>query len=426
MVCQPARLSIPVRLLILSASARFIASSSVRAGFSFSAVDLFGDWDLQQLCGGSRESENKCRQVASFQEFSDLADDCCDAVVLGGGLENQTELLGQISRKARLLGTSPAQLSRLINPDCFRVLAAAIQSVGGMVPRIKSSITARDDLSQWLYKKTAGAGGQHVRFASINDIDLPENDDHLFQQYIEGELVSAIFVAVDGASRNCRLLGLSRQLVGEAKLGASQFAYCGSIGLDDSAKYDCETIERIGQTISSEFQIVGVFGIDLILNSNGAWPVDINPRIPASAEIFELDRLLSTKGPRQRESSPSIVAIHLAACDGKSTSSMWECKNEIGFNSNRLGKAILYWRQQESVVFDQTRLSFVTGKYWDTASGDVPPSRWVADVPCTGRVIRHGDPVLSLFVRGATEKLVYERLLSFASELEIGLATKIV
>ena len=52
-----------------------------------------------------------------------------------------------------------------------------------------------------------------------------------------------------------------------------------------------------------------------------------------------------------------------------------------------------------------------------------PPDRWVADIPCPGRIIRHGDPVLSLFVHETTEETVHENLLRYAAELEFALAT---
>ena len=415
-----------MRLLILSASARFIASSCIRAGLDFNAVDLFGDWDLQQLCVAPRENVNKCRQVNSFQEILAFPPDPCDFVILGGGIENQPELIRKLNRNLHVKGTSAAQLNRLNDPKNYAVLAVAIRSVGGMAPQIKTSITAHDVLGRWLRKKLSGAGGRHVRFASLNDIDLAGSNDYVFQQCIDGELVSAVFVAVvEGQKRNCKLLGLSRQLVGESKLGASPFAYCGSIGPLDPLRFDCKTIESIGQAISSEFQIAGVFGIDFIVNSAGVWPVDINPRIPSSAELFDLNDFSSPIHAQEDKGAPSIAAIHLAACVGEFLSRTPGYKREIELKTDRLGKGVLYWRPPDSLLFDQSRLEFVTGEHWNAIDG-TPPRRWVADIPSPERIIRHGDPVLSLFVRESTEERVYESLLRYARELELGLAMEVV
>ena len=327
-----------MQLLILSASARFIASSSVRHGFSFRAVDFFADWDLQQFCVGPRENVNKCRRVDNFQELHVSLIDPCDCAVLGGGLENEPELIRQLNRQVPVMGTGAAQLDRLIDTGNCEVRVASIRSVGGMAPQTKTIITAQDDPAAWLRKKTAGAGGRHVRFASVNDIDQQVSDDHVFQQHIEGESVSAVFVVdVGSPRRTCKLLGVSRQLVGETNLGASPFAYCGSIGPLDPGQYDVELIGSIGQAISAEFQIAGVFGIDFIVNSAGVWPVDINPRIPSSAEIFELNEVLSP-ADRLENNWSSIVAIHLAACGGELVNSLADCEREKKFEHRKIGE----------------------------------------------------------------------------------------
>src|SRR5262249_49058234 len=124
--------------------------------------------------------------------------------------------------------------------------------------------------------------------------------DSYLQEYIEGEPCAALYIG-DGTS--ARLVGLTRQLVGEDWLHAKPFHYCGSIG---PLPIDAElrrAFEALGNHIAKGCGLRGVFGVDCVLRDCELWPIEINPRYPASAEILELGL------------GESIVAAHCQVFD---------------------------------------------------------------------------------------------------------------
>ncbi len=410
-----------MRILLISASARFLAASCVRTGWHFQALDFFADWDLKSYCQQRNETTNFFDRLGKFEELFDFGDFVrCDYGVFSGGLENHPDVIERLRMRLNVLGTSSEQLKRLIDPDQSQALADAIRNGGGSAPVTKTCLDVTDDPADWLCKKRGSTGGRHVRVAESGDIQR-EVADFVFQRRIFGELVSAVFVA-DGTrqNRNCDLLGVTRQLVGESRLGASPFAYCGSIGPLPEPAAISDVIANIGQSIATEFVIKGVFGIDLIVNAAGVWPVDINPRIPSSVELIELNKIANGELWICNRYGSTILGQHVAACLGTwkfGSEKVAEPRLPQVSGNEIFGKAILFWRMPKSLEIYQATFERIAADHWDGLSGQLP-SRWVADIPCPGITIRSGDPVLTLYVKGESEVAVSQRLMNYAEELE--------
>jgi predicted ATP-grasp superfamily ATP-dependent carboligase len=97
---------------------------------------------------------------------------------------------------------------------------------------------------------------------------------------------------------------VSEQVVGAAWLHAAPFAYAGSIGPVELPPTVRGQVERIGSAIAAEFGLVGLIGVDLVLDGTRVWPIEVNPRFPASVEVLE------------RSGDFSAVAWHVRACRG--------------------------------------------------------------------------------------------------------------
>ena len=98
------------------------------------------------------------------------------------------------------------------------------------------------------------------------------------------------------------LVGVTRQLIGESWLGAHGFQYAGSIGPLPIHQATRETIARIGEVLTTRFELRGIFGVDFILDGERVWTLEVNPRYTASVEIVE------------RATGLPAVAMHAAAC----------------------------------------------------------------------------------------------------------------
>src|SRR5262249_17781381 len=98
------------------------------------------------------------------------------------------------------------------------------------------------------------------------------------------DATAAVYV---GDGRQARLLGVTRQLVGEIWLHAAPFHYCGSIGpmsLDGPVQ---ARFEALGHALVAGCGLRGLFGVDCQLRDGVPWPVEINPRYTASVEALE-------------------------------------------------------------------------------------------------------------------------------------------
>jgi uncharacterized protein len=225
-----------------------------------------------------------------------------------------------------------------------------------------------------------------------------------FQKRIDGVPCAAVFVAADGAAQ---LLGVSRQLVGEAWLGANEFQYAGSIGPWPVAAATQATLTRLGNVLAERFELMGLFGVDFILDGDQVWPVEVNPRYTASVEVIE------------RFSGVSAIAAHAAACGGvtnearRAGSPAFPIGAEDGPGGATIracGKAILYARHE--IVISEA--------FADLALAEALRTPWptLADIPTGGEFIESGRPILTVFADGERLEAVERQLQERVAELE--------
>ncbi len=183
-----------------------------------------------------------------------------------------------------------------------------------------------------------------------------------------------------GAAGQAVLLGVTRQLVGASWCGAGGFVYAGSLGplpLSDARR---GAWQRIGSCLAARFQLVGLFGVDAVVEGNRIWTVEVNPRYTASVEVLERGLQLAA------------LRWHAAACGGEALpaavpTAVHGC----------CGKAIVYARREVAVADE-----FVAGALRACAGAAWPD---VADVPRAGWTIARGRPVTTVLAagRGAAE-----------------------
>jgi predicted ATP-grasp superfamily ATP-dependent carboligase len=254
---------------------------------------------------------------------------------------------------------------------------------------------------RWLVKQLAGAGGRGVREVSVQQsvqdssvpgtaysvlsTQYPESrphssirHNHFLQQRIDGPSYAATFVA-DG--KRAMFLGLTQQLVGEPEFHAKPFHYCGSIGPLPTDPKTHADLTRLGHVLAAEFGLLGLFGVDGILAGGDFWPVEINPRYPASVEVLELGLGVPTMTVHRDACTRRTIAPEAAAI-GRRVSTQ---------KGNILGKAIL---------FSAANLVVPNLSAWLRNPLDCT-GRWpvprIADVPRAGEQFAAGQPICTLF-----------------------------
>lgn len=335
-------------LIIIGASARAAAFSAHRAGYTPYWLDRFGDEDLRRRFPG--------RMISGYpKQAPELIDRAPDApFIYTGALENHPGVLEELCRHRTLLGNPVPVCSGVRDPS---VLYEAFRRNRVACPEIRMSSSDAEHRRDWLVKPLRSAGGMGVEHYNGQPVD----ERYYLQQYLTGESCSAVFV---GGRGYCRLLGVTRQLVGLPEFHAGEFSYCGSIGPLELNESDNVQWRRIGEVIADEFNLTGLFGVDAIKRQDGIYPVEVNPRYTASVEALELVLDLQA------------VKLHCHACEGR------PIEMESRAPRRFIGKAILF--APEDLVFREFAQEGFS----------------IADVPAGGAEIKQGHPVLTVMVTG--------------------------
>ncbi len=97
-------------LLIVGASTRAAAFSAIRTGFQPVCVDQYADLDLREIAEVLLKTDDRSDWIGTLNQRPALD------WIYTGAMENQPELIAQISQKHRLRGCSSEILQRARNP----------------------------------------------------------------------------------------------------------------------------------------------------------------------------------------------------------------------------------------------------------------------------------------------------------------------
>jgi uncharacterized protein len=360
-------------LTIVGGSVRAAASSALRAGFSVHAADRFGDADLRRICSAAGVDD----YPAGLAEV--LRGSQSGGWLYTGALENYPALVDTLARIRPLWGNPAEVLRRVRHPQ--RV-ADALGGRGLPCPAVTFDARCLPRDGSWLRKSLRSTGGAQVsRFDQSTSVGGAAAEDYYFQQFVEGAACSAVYV---GAGRKAALLGVTRQLIGAPWTGAGGFQYCGSVGPLALSGDVTEHFVQIGDVLAHEFELVGLFGVDAIINAQGVWPVEVNPRYTASVEVLE------------RAVGLRAMELHVAACQAAELTA-----SHAIFTRLRCGKAILFATSRLEIDADL-----------DVPANQAETSPWpaLADIPARGTTIEPGWPILTVLCEAPSEREVIDAL----------------
>ncbi len=367
------------RLLIIGASARAAAFSAHQAGFKVLTADLFADVDLARFA----ESAVKVKDYPSDFENA-LAHESFDLWMMTGALENYPSLLQRWSaRFPGYCGCNPEAI-RMVRSDCWRTV---LEDAGLSVPKQSDIAPPASDLPNWLVKDRRSASGLQIERPNLRPQGeepqrLAKQDNKYFQRFVPGTPMSAVYVATDTRSE---LLCVSEQLIGHAWGAPSEFCFVGAIGPLAPAPDLLKQWRCIGNELSTRCGLRGVFGVDAIVNGNKVLPIEVNPRYPASAELFD-----------RAHAGQTVAEIHMKALTEPDRFSSW--RRPASMNGQVHAKAIL-WAQKEMRIRDLKSLVEASG----------PKQARIADIPRPG-IITAGQPIATVFAAGATQEVARKRL----------------
>jgi len=348
-------------LLIIGASTRAAVASARQSSWTIHAMDMFGDIDT--------------RTRSNFQLLNNYPTACIsllpdvqpDAICITGAMENHPRVLQELSTRSTLLAPAVDQIARMRDP---LELQAVLASSSCQYPRtFASNQRLPQDKTRWLKKPIASAAGQGIHALNNTHTSSPD-PTMIIQEQISGRSISVSFLMHPARTE---VLGCTEQLLGHRELQANEFQYCGSIGpLRVPASINKQILE-LGHFLQHEYALRGLIGVDLILQDDQLWLIEINPRYTASMELFEsqFDR--------------SMIQLHLDSFSANPASF-----NRIAHAKMHYGKAVLFARATTQIPNEFQPM-------WQAALNCQRPT--VADLPAIGATVLAGHPLFTIFAR---------------------------
>ena len=372
-------------LAIVGASARSAAQAALRAGIRVVTADLFADADLVRHVPATRIAHYPADLLPWLREQQ------VSAWMYTGALENSPRLVDEMAQVAPLWGNAGRALRAVRSPT--RLAACGLAS-NLLFPKTAHSARGIPTDGTWLRKPLRGSNGAGIE---------PWTGQHVtsrqrvyWQRRVSGTPCAALYVASAGTSR---LLGVTRQLIGESWTGAKPFQYAGTLGPWPTTPSQHDQITRIGQTLAGVFALQGLFGVDLIIDGDRVWIIEVNPRYTAAAEVVE------------RFSGLNPLVEHMVACGAKPQSTALPAAA-----GQFHGKAILY----------ATRDAEVTEEFFGWAIRQSGPTldAALADIPPAGMQLRAGHPVLTVLASGESLAIVEAELKARVDKVNLAISRK--
>lgn len=338
-------LPIPTRLLVIAGSARMLAQLLVDAGFEPVALDCFADEDTLDLSLDSIQLRSLALSDIQDAVESMQAKYALTHLIYGSGFESHVESLRYLETRFTVLGNSADLFVRFQDKSEFfqQLTALAIA-----YPETVFSPPANAD--GWLVKPMLGEGGRAVtRYASDKPVDV---EQFYWQRYQAGAVYSVLFAA--DASR-CLVLGFNRQFA--LDFAGEPFLFSGVISRAFVPNRIQALLTDALNKLMHVYSLRGLGSLDFIMHNQQCYVLEINARIPASAQLY----------------GRSVFNRHWQACLGM------------------LGEAVLAPPAGYQIIYAENTLAMPDGLQWP---------KWVVDRPRGGAIIGKGQPVCSIIAAG--------------------------
>jgi predicted ATP-grasp superfamily ATP-dependent carboligase len=357
-------------LLLAAISARALAQSARRAGFTPLVADFFADTDTQEAAHACRKLKGGIERglrgeslLRALEALAELAPSPLLGFVYGAGFEDRTELLALIAKSWPLLGNHAATVKRLKAPEVF---FAELDRLSIPHPLTASERPAKG--AGWLAKKRGGAGGSHIVPSRL----MKAAPDAYYQERVEGRAVSALFI---GNGSGARVLGFSEQWTAPAP--KRLWRYGGAVRPAALSPASARRMASAVMRIAQSFKIKGLASADFMVTDGDALLLEINPRPGATLDIFDCG-------------ATPLMRLHVeAVTEGKLPTSGLKFEGAMA-------SAIVY-----------------ADKGGAAPSGFVWPE-WSADRPKSSERIDKNRPICTVWARGSTKarakRLIKERI----------------
>ena len=239
------------------------------------------------------------------------------------------------------------------------------------------------DEIQFILKPLQGSGGYDINLLA-NDANIALNDGKfILQEYVDGiSLSSSLLATKDDA----KTLINTRLLTEHDFEKNNSFIYIGNIlpltsksimaNVNDIDKIN-KDMNETSEKLAHKFNLIGSNGVDYILNENGLYVIEINPRLQGTFECAEMS--LGT----------NMLEAHIKACKGEL----------IDISQPK-------YYSYKKIIYSPTRM-----KYQKISLDNI------YDLPHTGSITEKSEPLLTIIDKDKDFDILYEKVESASKKV---------
>lgn len=243
--------------------------------------------------------------------------------------------------------------------------------------------------TQFILKPVQGSGGYGINVLD-NDRDIQFNtNEFILQEYVDGISLSSSVLANE---KSAKTIMNSRLLTINDFEKNSSFVYVGNIlpltkesimsKVKDIGKINKDMIAT-SENLAQKFKLIGSNGVDYILNENGLYVIEINPRLQGTFECIE------------KSLGINMLDAHIRACQGEIV---------------EIPKAKRY--AYKKIIYSPARM-----KYEKIDLDNI------YDLPHIGSITEKSEPLLTIIDADESFEKLYEKV-EFTSEKVNSIAKK--
>jgi methenyltetrahydromethanopterin cyclohydrolase len=345
------------KILIIANSARMLAQAARDSGFIPFVMDCYGDWDTQNLSEDYQQvkSLNIADLLPAINFFKQQHN--LTQLVYGSGFEQHSDSLIFLAQHFEILGNSPETFIALQNKRNF---FHHLQQLNINYPEVR--FTAPNNCEGWLIKPEQSQGGLNIRWAK-----KPAHPTNFYyQRYIDGKSLSALFLA---NGKQAQIIGYNQQLV--TSFEQQPFVFAAILNHAEISLVQQQTLTLWINQLTAAYGLRGLNSLDFMLADGICYVLEINPRPPASMQLYEGD----------------LLSAHIS-----NSIDLPGFKNLEGLNPSYKAYQILY-AQKSTVITEQIR--------WPDGG---------VDIPASGAIIGTGQPICSMIASGKNLGLLLKAL----------------
>lgn len=371
------------KLLLIGINTRSMLNSALKLNYEIYSTSYFSTSDMPTI------KNQKIILNEKYDESCGLFEDNFNSENI---LEISKEYIDEVDYIIPISGVSPSDFKK---KDQKKILGTTdverIENKYKFYKKIKNSILTPKTFkikdiadafeinknypeTKFILKPLKGSGGYNINLLS-EDIEL-NNEEYIIQEYIDGINLSSSILA---NKNNMQILTHSRLLTVNDISESNSFKYIGNILPLTKQSIITETKdikeitnkqEIICEKLAKKFNLIGSNGIDYILNENGLYALEINPRLQGTYECIE------------KSFGINMLDAHIKTCQGQTI---------------EIPKAKYY--SYKKIIYSPTRM-----KYNEINENNI------FDLPHVGSITEKGEPLLTIIDKDKDFEKLYKKV----------------